>query len=438
VPRRLRLLEVMGNAIVGGMENSVLRLVERLPKDRFEITVMAPFESRCTEALRSMGSEVLVVPMPEDMLWSSAQLATSMVEACGIDVLHAHLPNAHMLAGLAGRLAGRPVVATVHGRQLAPLDLEAHRFFGTHVCVVCRHSYYHAIGMGVERSRLDCVPNGVDTALFRPDAADLATPLRAALGLEASALLVGFVARLSQEKGPELFMRCAAGVHQQHPDAHFVVVGDGPMHGQMVDMAERTGLSRHLHFAGVRGDMPQIYPQFDVLVSSSHSEAMPLAVMEAMASGVPVVATKVGGIADLVEQASTGWLVGPRDTDGLAGQTSLLLGSPEMRREMGLRSRQRAVSHFDLGLSIDAMAAMLVRLGGHGSGAQKPAGGADGTGLRAHSMAMPQGFGAEAMGSFDGAVTGLADVLESGKANGKAGAKPNGADRPGQVPHAAG
>ena len=362
-PRRIRLLEVMGNAIVGGMESSVLRLVEALPKARFEVTVMAPFESRCTEALRALGSEVLVVPMPDDMLWSSAQQATSMVQARGIDVLHAHLPNAHLLAGLAGRLAGRPVLATVHGRQLSPSDLEAHRFFHTQLCAVCHHSYYHALGIGVDAASLHCVPNGVDTGLFRPGVPAGAASLRAAFGLEAAVPLVGFVARLSQEKGPELFMRCAAGVHQACPEAHFAVVGDGPLRGAMQAMADNLGLARHLHFAGVRNDMPQVYPQFDVLVSSSHSEAMPLGVMEAMACGVPVAAIKVGGIVDLVEQGATGWMVGPRDTDGLAGQVALLLASPDMRREMGERARALAVARFSLAQSVDAMAALLARLG---------------------------------------------------------------------------
>ena len=359
---RIRLLEVMGNAIVGGMESSVLRLVERLPRERFEITVMAPFESRCTEALRAMGSEVVVVPMPEDMLWSSAQLATSIVQACRIDVLHAHLANAHMLAGLAGRLAGRPVLATVHGRQLSPHDIEAHRFFGTHVCVVCRHSYYHALGMGIEPTRIVCVPNAVDTNLFRPDGHVPAASLRAELGLDASALLVGFAGRLSPEKGPELFLRCAANILKAWPEAHFAVVGDGPLRAELDRQAERLGLVGHVHFTGLCADMPRIYPQFDVLVSSSHSEAMPLAVMEAMASAVPVVATKVGGITDLVEQGGTGWLVGARDAEGLAAQVGLLLGSPAMRREMGQRGRQRMQERFSLDVHIESMAALLARL----------------------------------------------------------------------------
>lgn len=359
---RVRVLEVMGNAIVGGMESTVLRLVAHLPRDRFHVTVLAPFASRCTEALRALGVEVILVPMPQDMVWSSVQLATSVIAERRIDVLHAHLGNAHVLAGLAARLTGRQVLATVHARQITPLELEAHRAFGNHLHVVCQHSHLHALGMGAAASHLHAVPNSVDTDLFKPAAPPWRASLRAQFGLDEGVPLVGFVGRLSPEKGPDLFVRCAQRVHDAHPHAHFVLVGDGPMRGAVQARIAQLGLSRHVHLAGVREDMADLYPQLDVLVSSSLTEAMPLAVMEAMACAVPVVATRVGGVPDLVVEDCTGLLAELGDVEGLAALAGALIDEPERRREMGRQARQRMVEHFGMAASVARIAVLLERL----------------------------------------------------------------------------
>ena len=134
---RIHVLEIIGNAIVGGMENSVLRLIEGLPPERFAVSALCPFESPYTDRLRAAGAEVHVAPMPDDPPWSAILLASTLVKANAVDVIHAHLPNAHVLAGVTGRLTGKPVLATIHGRQLTTLDLEVHRSAGTHLHVVC-------------------------------------------------------------------------------------------------------------------------------------------------------------------------------------------------------------------------------------------------------------------------------------------------------------
>lgn len=378
-PRPVRLLEVMGNAIVGGMETYVARLVEGLPRARFVTTVLCPCESRITERLRAAGAEVLVTPMPHDEApWLSVHMACALIRSGGIDVLHAHLPNAHLLAGLAGSLTRRPVVTTIHGRQVTPLDVEVHHSAGTHVSVVCRHSYYHALGMGISESQLSCIPNGVDTDLFQPrdGCVDARGGLRESLGIEAGVPLVGFVGRLSPEKGPEVFVNAMARLHRSVPQACGVLVGDGPMRQELERLAAGLGSPEGVKFAGVREDMPAVYRALDVLVSSSHSEAMPLCVMEAMASGVPVVATRVGGVPELIEQGQTGFGVGARDVDGLAGQVALLLRQPEERRRMGQRARERTLRHLSLNACIGHTAELLAQL------ASQPVVSSHGAGLR--------------------------------------------------------
>ena len=358
---RIHVLEVIGNAIVGGMESWVTRLIERLPRERFRFTALCPFESPFTDRLRALDVEVLIAPMPDDPPWSTIQMATALVATNGIDLLHAHLPKAHLLAGIVGRMTGKPVVATVHGRHLTTLDIEVHRVAATHLSVVCKQSYFHALGLGINAAQLSCDQNGVDTEVFRPRPRGGAR-LREDLGLTEDTLLVGFVGRLSHEKGPEVFVRAMMLLTQQRPDVHAVVVGEGPMEGELRKLMARFRLHAHLHLIGVRHDMPAVFNELDLLVSCSHSEAMPLALMEGMASGVAAVATRVGGVPDIVEHGQTGWLVAPGDFDDIAQCCGWLLNDSASRQRMGERARMRAVERFNLVESVARVGELLCRV----------------------------------------------------------------------------
>jgi len=371
---RLRVLEVVGNAIVGGMENWVERLLQRLPRERFDVTVLCPFDSPFTTRLRALGLDVFIAPMPDEPPWSTVQMASAIVTSRSIQLLHAHLPKAHLLASLVGRLTGVPVVVTVHARHLTALDLELHRLAGSHISVVCQPAYFHALGLGVDVSKLSCEPNGVDTDAFRPrlhcadvvlqhDRPDAPAGLRSALGLSDDVPLVGFVGRLSPEKGPEVFVAALLLLQARCPTAHAVLVGDGAMRAELQAQALRLGLAGQVHFAGVRSDMPAVYNALDVLVSCSHSEAMPLALMEAMASGVANVATYVGGVPDIVEHGHSGWLVAPGDVNDIAARVADLLEDPAARARMAAQARQRAVRQLSLDDSVARVAQLLTSLG---------------------------------------------------------------------------
>jgi glycosyltransferase involved in cell wall biosynthesis len=355
----LHVLEVVGNAIVGGMESWVERFVEQMPRERYRFTVLLPADGPYADRLRALGAEVVIVMMADDPPWVSIQTAVALVQHRGIDLIHGHLPRAHVLAGLVGRLTGRPVVATVHGRQPSVLDMEVHRTTGTHLSVVCQASYLSALGLGVSPAQLSCEPNGVDTRRFHPRPRG---GLRASLGLAADAALLGFVGRLSPEKGPEVFLRVCGQLAGRGVQAQAVIVGDGPMHASLQRQAAELGLAGRLHFLGLRDDVDELYGELDVLVSSSHAEAMPLAVMEGMASGLPVIATRVGGVPELVAHGETGWLVAPGDCADMAARCAALLADAPLRRRLGDAARRRAVERFDLRDGLVQLDRLLTRL----------------------------------------------------------------------------
>jgi glycosyltransferase involved in cell wall biosynthesis len=134
------------------------------------------------------------------------------------------------------------------------------------------------------------------------------------------------------------------------------------MQAEMVRLAAQLGLQQRLHFLGLREDMPALYNELDIVVSSSHSEAMPLALMEAMASGLPVVATRVGGVPELVAHGRTGWLGAPGDFSDSAGRCAALLADAALRRAMGERGRRRAVERFDLSRGVASLGQLITQL----------------------------------------------------------------------------
>lgn len=358
--RPLHVLHVLGNAITGGMEHWVLRLVQAQPRERFRASALCPFESPLTRALRAAGVSVWVAPVQPDPPWSGVRALLSIARAHGAELLHAHLPHAHLLAGLAGRIAGLPVVTTIHARELSTLDVEVQRACGTHLSTVCQATWYQAMALGIDAAHTSCEPNGVDATRFHPQPAGGA--LRAALGIPAGAPLVGCVGRLSPEKGPEVLVRAALLMRRARPDVHVVFIGDGPMAPALARSAAQLGVADAVHFAGPREDLPALLAELDLVVSPSHTEAMPLALLEAMACARPVVATHTGGVPELVENGHTGLLVAPADFDGLAQACLVLLADEPRRRAMGAAGRERVQQQFTQAEAVARVSALQLRL----------------------------------------------------------------------------
>jgi glycosyltransferase involved in cell wall biosynthesis len=364
----VHVLEVVGNAIVGGMERYVEGLVQHLAPQGFRFTCLSPYESAFTASLRARGCEVFVTPMFDDPYWPSIQLAAELVRHLGIDVLHAHMPRAHVLAGLAGCVTGVPAVATVHVRDVTAQVLGIARTTGTHQIVVCQAAYLRALALGLPPEQLTLVPNGVDVKAFTPGRDG--SRLRANLGVPADAPLVGFVGRLSPEKGPDLFVRMAEHVHRRRPDVHFVLVGEGPLEAELAGMVQAMRLHERVHLAGAM-TAADAYPALDLLAQTSHSEGMPLVLLEAMACGLPVVAIGTGGVLEVVEAGSTGLLASSGDWVAVGEAVLELLREPGRRRAMGQAGRRRVEEHFRLETSTRRTGEVLRRLARRGAGAER-------------------------------------------------------------------
>lgn len=281
------------------------------------------------------------------------------------DVVHTHTPKASLLAQLAARIAGVPIVVnTLHGfyfhEDTKPL---ARRFYVwmERIAAKCSHTILSqnrediatALAEGIARpEQVKWLGNGIDLKRFdrRRLTGDALSALRAELGLDPSAPVVGFVGRLVEEKGILVLLEAATAVLEALPQTQFLIVGpydEEKPDALRPDVAERYGLARNCRFTGMRDDMPELYALMDVLVLPSYREGFPRTPMEASAMGVPVVVTDIRGCREAVDHEVNGLLFPSGDADALATALIGLLRDSGRRARMGAEGRRIAEDRFD-------------------------------------------------------------------------------------------
>ncbi|MFD8005637.1 glycosyltransferase family 4 protein [Streptomyces mirabilis] len=274
----------------------------------------------------------------------------------GANVLHAHGPRALYLVTML-RLLGRsgwaeiPFVYTDHGfpetvfHRLTAF-LERVCCLGSDAIVACSTEQAFRL-QRVRRiaTRVVMVPNGIRGEDSPAPPSEVAK-LRRRLGIPAGAPVVGAVGRLSKEKRHDVLIRACVSICRVMPDAHVVIVGSGPQRPRLEAMIAAAGLLGRAHLLGHVDDVRSAYGCMDVFAHPSDAEGLPLAVLEAMAAGLPVVATSVGGVPDLVAHGVTGLLVPRRAPGPLATSLLRLLTDEQARAEMGTRGRERFLGSF--------------------------------------------------------------------------------------------
>jgi glycosyltransferase involved in cell wall biosynthesis len=345
-----------------GAGGVALRGAAALDPARYRVTVMAGSGDRLLEEARDLGMEVLLVPdlvPPISPARDRAALAalTALLRARRPDVVHTHSAKAGALGRLAASRAGTPrVVHTFHGFPFHEFQSRPRR--GVYVTLERRlgrlTDAFLAVGTGVA---VEAIRRGI----ARPDAirtigaAVAAVPVvptaqarstaRALLGLPDGVPVIGTVGRLDFQKAPEHLVQALALL--RHRDALVVWIGDGPLRADVEREIARHGLQDRFRLAGERADVARLLPALDVFALPSRYEGLPCADVEAQACGVPVVATAVNAVPDVVVPGETGLLVPPGRPALLARALDHLLAEPELAHRMGAEGRDRLGVRFD-------------------------------------------------------------------------------------------
>lgn len=271
-----------------------------------------------------------------------------------IDIVHAHTRITQVMGSVISRATGTPYISTCHGFFKPRFSRRLFPCWGEAVIAISDAVRLHLIqDFHVPESNVFLVPNGIDTGEFASVSEEEKRSRRAGLGFSDEPL-IGIIARLSDVKGHDTLIRAFNDVVQAVPKARLLIVGEGKEEAVLKKMAKDFNLTEQIKFYPVVNKTAEILSLLDIFVMPSLQEGLGLAVMEAQAAGLPVVASRVGGIPSLIEDGKTGILVPAGSPDDLAKAIKAMLNDPARAREMGQQARQFVSEKFSVGKMADA------------------------------------------------------------------------------------
>ncbi|MFQ5877310.1 MAG: glycosyltransferase [Acidobacteriota bacterium] len=367
---RARLLILTVGFTIGGAERLILMTAPRLQRRGFDVLVA------CLKGWGPLGEELERRGVRAVALGASGALdlraacrLLSLLRRERVQILHAHLFPANLAARLLGRAAGVPVVVCAHHDTDIDMPrrnrlLERATAGLSDAVVACSEAVrrYALRTYGLGPGRVRTLRNAVEQPPS-PIEALRREALRREFGAGPSDLLLGTVGRLVEpKKGIPVFLAAARRIARELPAVRFVVVGDGPDREGVEACAAREGVSHRTTFAGFRRDVEDVMASLDLLVQPSNWEGFGLTLVEAMAAGIPVVATRVGGVPEVVVDGRTGLLVPPADPDALARACLDLLSDRERALRLGRAGRERARGEFSIEDLVERTAALYREL----------------------------------------------------------------------------
>ena len=357
----LLIVHVIHHLVIGGMENGVVNLINRLPRDRFRHAVICIEDySDFRQRIERDDVEVHALHRSKIGAWRLRWRLFALLRRLRPDIVHTRNLSG-LDALLPARLAGIKTLHSEHGFDVDNLDGRAarpvllrrlHSPLVRHYVAVSRDlSRLMTERWGVAASRVTQIYNGVDTERFRPIGQrchDLLPPTLQGTGL----FVVGAIGRVRPIKDQSTLLRAFAAVLSRRPEwrarLRLVIVGDGPMLELLKEEAQALGVASLVWFAGARHDVSDLLQAMNLFVLPSLMEGISNTLLEAMATGVPVLATAVGGNVELLDEGTVGETFAVGDASALAAMIENYAGNAELCARRGAAARQRAVQRFSL------------------------------------------------------------------------------------------
>jgi glycosyltransferase involved in cell wall biosynthesis len=346
--------QILHGLAVGGAEVLATGLARRFRRDFRFLFVCLDELGTLGQGLRAEGFPVWVLGRRPGLDWRCPWTLARLLRRERVGLLHAHQYTPFFYALAARLLCRRPsVLFTEHGRWHP--DYRRRKRILANRLLLERRDRVVGVGQAVRRAlvhnegiparRVQVIYNGVDLSAFAREGADRAS-LRREMEIGAEDLLILQVARLDHLKDHATAVRTLERVVRHRPDARLVLIGEGPELGVIQEEVRRRKLEPYIRLLGLRTDVPRLLPAADLFLLTSISEGIPLTVIEAMIAGVPVVATQVGGVGEIVEDGRTGLLAPARDDGALAEHVLRLADNRNLRQQMGQRGWERGCTLF--------------------------------------------------------------------------------------------
>jgi glycosyltransferase involved in cell wall biosynthesis len=368
-PPPLRIAHVLHSLEGGGAERIVCDLARR--RDLQTAVICLDWPGSLLDTAQRLGIHVCCTQRRAGTDWRQVGRIARFIRDWRPDIIHAHQYTPYFYAALAATTASfGPIIFTEHGRhwpdRVGPLRRAANQLLRlrrdpiTAVCQFVAEALRCRECIAGRNVRL--IPNGIDWRRF--DRPSRRAALAEELGVPPEAPLLIQVARLRPVKDHATSLRALALLRRHHPSAQLLLIGDGPEEPRLRELADRLGIASAVHLLHRREDVPELLASSDVFMLSSLSEAASLSIMEAMAAGLPVAATDVGGNAEIVLHGRTGLLSPRGDPAALAAHLCTLLERPDLRRRFGQAGRQRIRQRFDQDTMHQAFVDLYHRISG--------------------------------------------------------------------------
>ncbi|MCB8951686.1 MAG: glycosyltransferase [Ardenticatenales bacterium] len=354
----------------GGAQMALYRLVTRLDRELFtpRVVCLRGGDGPVGRKLRAAGVPVLDLRMTRKWRVDALALLYGRWRRERPVILHSWMFHATLIGRLVGRAAGIPILISARrnvniggpwrerlNRLTLPLD--------NAVIAVCETARAAEIAHGhVAPEKVTTIYNGVDLAEFPRASAEAGTRLRRVMHVPAFSPLIGVVGRLHPQKGHTYLLQALPAILQAIPDAHFLMIGDGELRQALAQEARQLGVARQVHWLGHRDDVPALLAGLDLFVLPSLWEGMPNVVLEAMAAGLPVVATGVDGTREVIVDGETGMLVGAGEVPALAQAIIHLLQDRDRAAALGQAAHAAVAAHFTLQRTVQQTEELYRRL----------------------------------------------------------------------------
>lgn len=342
----MKIIQYTSSGVLSGAERIQIEIFNGLRKRNLPFVIVIPHHKPWKEDLKKKGFCVREIKQKGKLDLLGVLRFYKMVKEEEADIVHTHLSTASFYGGLTGKIFKIPTVSTVHCESSKWSFMFSH-----HLIAVSNSVKEHLIKQGVSAEKITVIPNGipidrVKIELSKEDAKNK-------LGFGKDDILLGVVGKLTPRKGHRYLLEALKDLTPKFPKLKLLVVGLGELRDELERLSMELGISKCVFFLGFRTDVPLILKALDLFVFPSLREGMPQAVMEAMLSNLPVIATSVSGIPELIRDGVEGMLVPPMEADALREKIILLLNDKELRYHLGKNAKERIEKDFSVDKMVD-------------------------------------------------------------------------------------
>lgn len=351
----VRVIYFITELSVGGAQVALYNLVSGLDQKKYAQSVVCLYngDKLIGQKIASLGIPVIDLGMRHKLRLDAFWRLYRLLRKNQPDILYTWMFHANIPGRVIGRLGGvRTIVSSEHtmgqeGLTRRWLDRMTSRFADRIICVSQGIANFGSKVIGFPPEKLVVIPNGIDLEIYTslPSQAQA----RARYNLPEKDILIGAVGRPRPVKGYAVLLKAFFQISEVHPQAHLVFVGEGPDKMQLAKQAAQAGLAESVTFLGDQENIPGLLPALDILAMPSLHEGLGIVALEAMAAGLPVVGTRVGGIPEAVIDGVTGYLVPPSDASALSEALLRLIEDQILRQQLGEAGRKYVYEHFSEG-----------------------------------------------------------------------------------------